>query len=95
MGDLCRHAAVSNAPVMRPLWYDFPAVADSFALEDQFMFGPAIMVAPVLEAGAVNREVIPGIQLFEIIMIHPEDVYGIHISNRPVSVSPGCGVSHS
>lgn len=43
--------------IMRPLVMDFgsdPAVAN---INDQFMFGPAIMVNPVTEKGATSREV--------------------------------------
>jgi alpha-D-xyloside xylohydrolase len=42
---------------MRPLFVDFPADAQSWNVEDQFMFGPDILVAPVLEAGLQSRSV--------------------------------------
>ena len=41
----------SAMPVMRPLFFDFPDQAESWQIEDQYMFGPDILVAPVLEAG--------------------------------------------
>ena len=51
-----QNAAVSfnGSTLMRPLVMDFPE--DRFALEQnyQFMFGPSILVAPVVESG-VNR----------------------------------------
>ena len=50
-----------GAPPMRPLFFDFPEDAQSWLVEDQFMFGPDILVAPVLYQGAVQREVyLPG-----------------------------------
>ena len=49
--------AAAGTPVMRPLWYDFPDDAPSAAVEDQFMFGPGWMVAPVLEPNATARGV--------------------------------------
>ena len=42
--------------IMRPLVMDFTADVNVNNIGDQFMFGPAIMVAPVYEYGARNRE---------------------------------------
>jgi alpha-D-xyloside xylohydrolase len=42
---------------MRPLFYDFPDDGKSYTIEDQYMFGPDILVAPVLEAGASSRAI--------------------------------------
>ncbi|MCS7060823.1 MAG: glycoside hydrolase family 31 protein [Anaerolineae bacterium] len=44
-------------PPMRPLFYDFPADSSAWSVEDQFMFGPDVLVAPVLQAGARSRAV--------------------------------------
>lgn len=46
-----------GTPVMRPLFYDFPEDRVSWEVEDQYMFGPDILVAPVLTAGAKTRKV--------------------------------------
>ena len=48
-------ASEDGTPVMRPLFYDFPDDGKSYTIEDQYMFGPDILVAPVLEAGANSR----------------------------------------
>jgi len=50
-------ASEDGTPVMRPLFYDFPDDEKSYTIEDQFMFGPDVLVAPVLEAGAISRRV--------------------------------------
>jgi alpha-D-xyloside xylohydrolase len=42
---------------MRPLFVDFPGDAVCYAIEDQFMFGPDVLVAPVIEQGARSRKV--------------------------------------
>ena len=52
-----RVAAGRGIPPMRPLFFDFPADAGCQGIEDQFMLGPDIMVAPVLEMGARRRRV--------------------------------------
>jgi alpha-D-xyloside xylohydrolase len=48
-------ATRSGVPPMRPLWFDDPADAIAADVEDQFLFGPDLLVAPVLEAGATER----------------------------------------
>lgn len=51
----------SGAPIMRPLFYDFPAEADVFALQHTFMLGSSLLVAPVLDQGASEVQVVlPG-----------------------------------
>ncbi|PLR38407.1 family 31 glucosidase [Chimaeribacter coloradensis] len=50
-------AHAHNDPVMRPLFFDFPQEAESWQVEDQYMFGPDILVAPVLHAGERCRRV--------------------------------------
>jgi hypothetical protein len=42
--------------VWRPLFYEFPDDADSARVEDQFMLGPWLLAAPVVEKGARERE---------------------------------------
>ena len=47
----------TGAPFMRALFMDFPADSKVFDLRDEYMFGPALLVAPVVEQGATTREV--------------------------------------
>ncbi|RYD95482.1 MAG: glycoside hydrolase family 31 protein, partial [Sphingomonadales bacterium] len=47
----------SGAPFMRGLWMDFPDDPNVADLGDQYMFGPAFLVAPVTEQGATSRKV--------------------------------------
>jgi alpha-D-xyloside xylohydrolase len=46
-----------DSTIQRPLVMDFRADAETWNIGDQFMFGPALMVSPVLEAGAMDRRV--------------------------------------
>ena len=52
-----RIASQTGLPPMRPLFVDFPEDADAWVVDDEFLFGPDILVAPVLAAGQVAREV--------------------------------------
>jgi len=42
---------------MRALFMDFPGDPKAVDLRDEYMFGPAFLVAPVTEQGATSREV--------------------------------------
>lgn len=44
-------------PPMRPLFFDFPDDSTSWEIEDQFMFGPNLLVAPILFESAKSRSV--------------------------------------
>jgi alpha-D-xyloside xylohydrolase len=47
----------TGAPFMRALFMDFPTDTKAATLTDEYMFGPALLVAPVVEQGATTREV--------------------------------------
>ena len=50
-------AARDGTPVMRPLFFDFWGDVESQKVDDQQMFGPDYLVAPVLEKGVKARNV--------------------------------------
>jgi alpha-D-xyloside xylohydrolase len=52
-----RIASEIGAPPMRPLFFNFPNDLASYNVEDQFMFGPDLLIAPITEEGAVSRNV--------------------------------------
>lgn len=52
-----KQASETGAPVMRPLFFDFSEDKEAWKTEDAYMFGPELLVAPVMEAGAVDRTV--------------------------------------
>lgn len=47
----------SGAPVMRGLFHEFGGDPRCWDIADQFLLGPDMLVAPVMEAGAREREV--------------------------------------
>ena len=55
--DCMWDASQTGSPVMRPLFYDFPADLKSWEIEDAYMFGPDVLVAPIMELHAEKREV--------------------------------------
>ncbi|MGB7984132.1 MAG: TIM-barrel domain-containing protein [Terracidiphilus sp.] len=47
----------SGAPFMRALFMDFPNDAQVADIRDEYMYGPAFLVAPITEQGATSRMV--------------------------------------
>jgi len=47
----------TGLPPMRPLFVDFPADLAVTDVEDQFMLGPDLLIAPVLAEGVRERSV--------------------------------------
>jgi alpha-D-xyloside xylohydrolase len=47
----------TGVPLMRPLFVDFPRDTTCWNIDDEFCFGPDLLVAPVLERGARVRAV--------------------------------------
>jgi alpha-D-xyloside xylohydrolase len=43
---------------MRPLWYEFVGDPACYGVDDQYLLGPALLVAPVVVQGATNRTVV-------------------------------------
>jgi len=50
-------ASATGVPPMRALFLEFPDEAPAWEVADEFMFGPDILVAPVTEQGARERDV--------------------------------------
>jgi alpha-D-xyloside xylohydrolase len=50
-------AHLTGTPPMRPLFFDFPEDERCSLIDDQFLFGPDLLVAPVLVEGARSREI--------------------------------------
>jgi alpha-glucosidase/alpha-D-xyloside xylohydrolase len=47
----------TGAPYMRALFMDFPSDPNAANIPDEYMYGPALLVAPVSEQGATSRVV--------------------------------------
>eukprot|EP00656_Telonema_subtile_P020294 TRINITY_DN21431_c0_g1_i2.p1 TRINITY_DN21431_c0_g1~~TRINITY_DN21431_c0_g1_i2.p1 ORF type:complete len:484 (+),score=73.94 TRINITY_DN21431_c0_g1_i2:115-1566(+) len=53
--ELYAASAEDGTPVMRPMFFDFYNDSATADIQDQMMFGPDYLVAPVLQKGAVSR----------------------------------------
>jgi alpha-glucosidase len=55
--NLFHEAAHDGTPIIRPLFWEFPDDPNGYAVDDQFLLGPSLLVAPVIKPGAVSRAV--------------------------------------
>jgi alpha-D-xyloside xylohydrolase len=55
--ECMKKASENGSPVMRPLFYDFPEDKNCWEIEDSYMFGPDLLVSPVMEAKAETRDI--------------------------------------
>ncbi|WP_208012426.1 glycoside hydrolase family 31 protein [Cellulomonas shaoxiangyii] len=55
--DLMAAAHTDGQPVMRGLAHEFPDDRHAWDVADEYLYGPSLLVAPVLEAGATSRAV--------------------------------------
>lgn len=59
--SLFYHTHVSSQPVMRPLWVEYPDDLETFAVEDEYMLGSALLVHPVTDPQTATIDVfLPG-----------------------------------
>ena len=54
---LMEEAHLYGKPVMRPMFYEFPEQDICWELKEQYMFGPSILVAPILYEDQTERTV--------------------------------------
>jgi alpha-D-xyloside xylohydrolase len=55
--QLMREASEKGSPVIRSLFYEFPQDENAWQIQDEYLYGPDILVAPITELGALSREV--------------------------------------
>ena len=55
--ECMKQASLTGAPVMRPLFFDFNEDKAAWETEDEYMFGPDLLVAPVMEEKVTERSV--------------------------------------
>ena len=62
--SIMKAAHESGDPIMRPVFYDFPEDPKAWQIDDQYMYGPKYLVAPVLAPGQTKRDVyLPGAEI--------------------------------
>jgi alpha-glucosidase len=53
--SLFREHERTGQPVMRPVWYEYPKDKQTYLIDDEFMVGSDVLVAPVVREGMTTR----------------------------------------
>lgn len=58
---LCDEAVATGLPAQRALFVHYPTDTTLYAIQDEYLYGADVLVAPVIDAGATQRQVVlPG-----------------------------------
>ncbi len=83
-----RNAHLSGLPILRPLYLDFPDDREAYRISDEFTFGRDLLVAPVLDSGAVSRKVYLPPDKWDDMYDGTENPGGWHEVNAPIGKTP-------
>ena len=87
--QICREAAATGLPAQRALFLHYPNDVSLYDVQDQFLYGSDILVAPVLEEGADSRAVIlPGDDKWIECWTGEEFAPGRHFVDAPIGRPP-------
>ncbi|MGN3975451.1 alpha-glucosidase [Tsuneonella sp. SYSU-LHT278] len=87
--SLCAEAAAFGLPLQRPLFLEYPGDPSLFAVQDQYLYGAELMVAPVIEDGARERQVVlPGRSAWRDLWTGRDFAPGIHTVAAPIGQPP-------
>ena len=86
---LCDEASAQGLPAQRPLFLHYPEDSALWTLQDQFLYGADLLVAPVIEEGAVMRDVVlPGDMPWRHLWTGAELAPGSHAVKAPIGQPP-------
>ncbi len=86
---LCDEAQALGLPAQRPLFLHYGEDAALFAVQDQYLYGEDLLVAPVIEAGARARQVIlPGTRPWRHCWTGEDYAPGTHEVPAPIGQPP-------
>ena len=64
VGEVCERlvellfaASIDGSPINRPIWWLDPEDAIALGVDDEFLLGDDILIAPVMEEGSIQRDI--------------------------------------
>lgn len=86
---LVAEAQATGLPAQRALFLHYPQDRETFTIQDQYLYGGDLMVAPVIEAGAVMRTVyLPGGGTWRHVWSGRDFAPGWHDVSAPIGTPP-------
>lgn len=89
VGHLSREASETGLPAQRPVFLHHPNDPALFTVQDQYLYGGDLLVAPVIEEGALQRRVIlPGEGIWRHCWTGDDFAPGTHDIPAPIGQPP-------
>ena len=86
---LCDEALAHGWPAQRPLFLHYPDDLSLHTVQDQYLYGADLLVAPVITEGATQRDVIlPGNATWRCVWTGADLPSGTHIVDAPIGRPP-------
>jgi alpha-glucosidase len=86
---LCVEAVEWGLPAQRPLFLHYPDDAALYEIQDQYLYGADLLVAPIIEAGVDRRSVIlPGNDRWKHVWTGAVFEPGAHTVDAPIGTPP-------
>jgi alpha-glucosidase len=86
---LCDEAVASGLPAQRPLFLHYADDPALWTVQDQYLYGADLLVAPIIEEGAVSRTVIlPGKENWRHVWTGQDFAPGSRIVSAPMGQPP-------
>ena len=87
--QLCNEAVATGLPTQRPLFLHYPDDRALYAIQDQYLYGADLLVAPIIEQGALKRTVIiPGDTPWRHLWTNVDYAPGSHSIAAPIGQPP-------
>ena len=87
--QLCEEARDTGLPAQRPMFLHYPDQTELWTVQDQFLYGADLLVAPVIEEAAVLRRVdLPGEGLWRHVWSGKDFMAGSHEIAAPIGAPP-------
>lgn len=87
--SLSEEAVATGLPLQRPLFLHYPDNPALFAVQDQYLYGADMLVAPVIEQGAIERRVVlPGESPWRHVWSGEDFAPGEHVVAAPFDRPP-------
>jgi len=86
---LCDEAVATGLPVQRAMFLHYPDDASLWTTQDQYLYGADLLVAPVIEEGAIERNVLlPGQAPWRHCWTGEDFAPGVHAVPAPIGQPP-------
>lgn len=87
--QLCTEAVAQGLPAQRAMFLHYPEDSALYPVQDQYLYGADLLVAPVIEEGAVRREVVlPGEGVWRHCWTGEDYRPGRHVVAAPIGQPP-------